>query len=344
MEGEQWINDIWYANRMSAVSILLVPLSWLFAVIVWLRRRLFAAGLLRSTAVDTPVVVVGNLSVGGTGKTPVTIWLVAALARRGLRPGVVSRGYHGFAGESPLPVLGHSDPSSVGDEPVLIAERCHCPVVVHPDRVAASRLLIEQGVDLIIADDGLQHYALARDIEFVVVDGQRQFGNGRMLPAGPLREPLSRLSSVKRILVNSPSKQTRIPDSGAPVTTFVLKPRAARRLGGDETRSLESFSGQAVHAVAAIGNPGRFFRTLEAFDIRVIPHPLPDHAEIAAENLTFADGLPVFITEKDAVKCQHLDETGRRNAWFVPVDAVFSDDDWVDDIAALVSERREASQ
>ena len=335
-----WINDLWYGRRQSLMTLFLLPLSWLFAVVVRCRRLLYAKGIYRSTAVNAPVVVIGNLTVGGTGKTPVTIWLVQALAGRGIRAGVVSRGYRGLAGKSPLPVLGHSDPGQVGDEPVLIAERCHCPVVVHPDRVAAAKLLLEQGVELVIADDGLQHYALSRDIEIAIVDGQRRFGNGRMLPAGPLREPMSRLAGVHRILVNSPVEGRPIADVGAPVSSFDLKPGEAHRVGTDEKRALDEFAGQSAHAVAAIGNPDRFFQTLEGFDIRVIPHPMPDHAELKSDDFAFADGLPVFMTEKDAVKCRHLDHGG---AWYVPVDATFSDDAWVEDIVELVRTRQEVN-
>lgn len=335
--GQHWINDVWYGQRPRLVSVVLLPLSWLFRLVVFIRRRLYAWGQLRSIAVGAPVIVVGNLSVGGTGKTPVTIWLVNALAERGIRAGVVSRGYQGLTGASPLPVLGHSDPNQVGDEPVLIAERCQCPVIVHPDRVAAARLLLEQNVDVVVADDGLQHYALARDVEFAVVDGHRQFGNGRLLPAGPLREPLARLRSVARILVNSPTEHTRLPELAAPVSTFVLKPGDARRLGSDESRPLEAFAGQAVHAVAAIGNPERFFRTLEEFDLRVIPHPRADHAELSSDDFAFTDGLPVFITEKDAVKCRHVEHN---DAWYVPVDAEFSDDAWLDEVVELIRDRQ----
>ncbi len=213
--------------------------------------------------------------------------------------------------------------------------------MVHSDRVAAARLLLEQGVEVVIADDGLQHYALCRDIELAVVDGQRLFGNGRLLPAGPLREPLSRLASVHSVLVNSPIGSGQTPELGAPVSTFKLKPGEARRLGSEQRRPLDAFAGQAAHAVAAIGNPDRFFSMLEAFDIRVIAHPLPDHAELSSDDFAFADGLPVFITEKDAVKCRHLDHRG---AWYVPVDAVFSSDAWVEDIVEHVRRAQEVSE
>lgn len=336
--GQQWINELWYGGRTSPLSLILVPLSWLFRFVAWLRRRLFDWGLFRRTTIDLPVVVVGNITVGGTGKTPVTIRLVQALADRGIRAGVVSRGYHGFAGESPLPVLSHSDPGEVGDEPVLIAARCHCPVVVHPDRVAAARLLEQQDVDVVIADDGLQHYALARDLELAVVDGRRYFGNGRLLPAGPLREPVGRLSEVSRVLVNTPSMGSPADRLGVGATAFHLEPSKAVPLHGGQSRALGDFAGSRVHAVAAIGNPERFFDTLASFGIEVIPHPMPDHASLHPADLVFADGLPVFVTEKDAVKCRQLDIG---NLWVVPVDAVFDSEDWIEDVARMVRAAQE---
>jgi len=327
------MDRIWY--EPSIASLALLPLSWLFRTIVWTRRRLYRNGLLRSFRLDTPVVVVGNLTIGGTGKTPVTIALVDALLDRGMRPGVVSRGYRGTVGHSPLPVLPHSDPAVVGDEPVLIAERCRCPVAVHPDRVAAARLLEEQKVDVIVADDGLQHYRLERDLEIAVVDGTRGFGNGRLLPAGPLREPASRLRQVDQVLVNGAAGR---PPPAIPAATchFELVPGPLTCLASGERRDLESFAGQRVRAVAAIGNPERFFALLRAQGLDVSPHALPDHAELGAADLDFGDGLPVMITEKDAVKCRHLSVAG---VWYLPVDAVFEDRGWIDTVVAMVRER-----
>ncbi|MEM9208345.1 MAG: tetraacyldisaccharide 4'-kinase, partial [Pseudomonadota bacterium] len=183
--AQSTLNRLWYGN--STASLLLLPLSLVYRLVTAVRRWMFRFELLKSLPLGVPVIVVGNLTVGGTGKTPLTIWLVDALRARGFQPGVVSRGYEGAVGAAPLPVLPHSDPATVGDEPVLIAERCACPVVVHPDRVAAGQLLLDQGVDVIVADDGLQHYRLQRDLELCVVDGERGFGNGFLLPAGPLR-------------------------------------------------------------------------------------------------------------------------------------------------------------
>jgi tetraacyldisaccharide 4'-kinase len=336
--SQEWTTRLWYGRSM--VSVLLVPLSWLYLGVVSLRRWLYARGMLRSGRARVPVIVIGNISVGGTGKTPVCVWMAERLVARGFTPGVVSRGYRGQLGHSPLPVLAHSDPAVVGDEPVLIAERCGCPVVVHPDRLAAVALLEDQGVDIIIADDGLQHYALQRDIELAVVDAARGFGNGRLLPAGPLREPIGRLAEVDRVLINaagrdgSPGPAMR----GVPVSNFTLRAAAARRLRGPETRALASFAGTTIHAVAAIGNPQRFFDMLRGVGAEVIPHAHDDHARLHVEDLNFDDGLAVLITEKDAVKCRHLDVD---DVWYVPVDAVFDDESWFDAVLSLIRQRSE---
>lgn len=198
--GQQGINRVWYGR--SLLSWLLLPLSAVFWLVTRLRSILYRIGVFKSYRLAVPVVVIGNLTVGGTGKTPVALWLIDALRSRGIRAGVVSRGYGAAVGSSPRRVAVDSDPSQVGDEPLLIARRGRCPVVVHPDRVAAARQLLDDGIDLIVADDGLQHSRLKRDYEIAVVDGQRGFGNGWLLPAGPLREPLARLAQVDRVIVN----------------------------------------------------------------------------------------------------------------------------------------------
>ncbi len=319
------VNAMWYER--SALSLLLLPLSLVYWLVSGLRRWAFRFGLLRSFPLGVPVIVVGNLSVGGTGKTPVTIWLVNALKARGFRPGVVSRGYRGNVGSAPLPVLPHSDPATVGDEPVLIAERCDCPVAVHPDRVAAGRLLLEQGVDVIVADDGLQHYRLQRDAELCVIDGQRVFGNGFLLPAGPLREPASRLRQVDVLLVNDHGDQpAALPDAGSAVR-FRLVPGALQRIDGGAVLPLADLDGTRVHAVAAIGNPDRFFATLRHAGMEVIEHPRADHAALHSGDLEFDDDLPVVITEKDAVKCRQF---GVEGVWVLPVDAEFDNAQWLD--------------
>ena len=335
--SQSWTTSLWYGR--SAYSVALIPLAWLYRSIVAIRRWCFARGLLRSGRAPVPVIVIGNISVGGTGKTPTCIWLAKRLAERGLRPGIVSRGYRGRVGHSPLPVLAHSDPAVVGDEPVLIAERTGCPVVVHPDRLAAAGLLAEQGVDVIIADDGLQHYRLQRDFEIAVVDATRGFGNGRLLPAGPLREPLGRLTEVDRLMVNAAGREWT---PGAilgevPVSRFSLEAKRAVALHGTETRDLTGFAGETVHAVAAIGNPQRFFDMLASVGAEVVAHPHADHARLRVDDLQFGDGRAVLITEKDAVKCRHLDVD---NVWYVPVDAVFDDDAWIDAVVSMVDEAK----
>jgi tetraacyldisaccharide 4'-kinase len=260
-----------------------------------------------------PVVVIGNLSVGGTGKTPLVCWLVARLIQLGFKPGVVTRGFGGTAASARL-VDAFADPSVVGDEPLLLARRTAAPVAVGRDRPAASQLLVNAGCDVVVSDDGLQHYALARDCEIVVIDGDRRFGNGRLLPAGPLREPTSRLDRVDAVVVNGGPA----PLQGA----FCMRLDANDALGllGGEVRALQEFAGLAVHAVAGIGNPERFFNMLRAYGIEVTGHPLPDHARLQAADITFADHRPVLMTEKDAVKCAGI--AGPLH-WYVPVTASF---------------------
>lgn len=270
------------------------------------------------------MIVIGNVTLGGTGKTPLTILLAQELKQRGFSPGIVSRGYRGNVGPLPVLVSADSDPALVGDEAVLLARHCACPVVVHPDRVAAARVLKEQRVDVIIADDGLQHYRLARDMEIAVVDGTRMWGNQQILPAGPLREPVSRLRHVHHVLLQTEDGSIRIPGlmEKMPVSTFSLQPSVARRLNGAETRSLDTFKGTRLHGVAAIGNPDRFFDMLEKLGMDVVRHAFPDHATLTVTDLTFDESCDVMMTEKDAVKCRGLNND---NLWYIPVDAVISD-------------------
>ena len=243
----------------------------------------------------------------------------------------MSRGYRGNVGAEPVLVTPRSEPSIVGDEPVLIAKRCGCPVVVHPDRVAAARKLVGEGVDVVIADDGLQHYRLARDVEVAVIDGRRWFGNGRLLPCGPLREPRSRLHTVDRVLING-EPAGNLP-SGMDGTVFSLAAREARRLDDAERRDLAGFAGKRVHALAAIGHPDRFFAMLREVGVDVSAHPLPDHAALTEDDLDFGDALDVVMTEKDAVKCRGFAAAGR---WYVPVGLETGDEHWLDDIASRI--------
>jgi tetraacyldisaccharide 4'-kinase len=296
-----WLERAWYGRAPGA--FLLLPLGWLFGAVAAARRYAYARGLFHSQRLPRPVVVVGNLTAGGAGKTPLTVWLSGELQRRGLRVGVVSRGYGGTA-EGPELVTAESDPARVGDEPVLIARRTGAKVIVARDRVAAARLLVPD-VDVILADDGLQHYRLARDVELVVVDGRRGFGNGRLLPAGPLREPRSRAASAAAFVVNGGSTaMTDVLPAGPPSFRMRLEPGDVVALADGRRTPLAAWAGRRVHAVAGIGDPARFFATLTDAGLEVVPHPFPDHAAFRAADVAFPDDAPVLMTEKDAVKCR----------------------------------------
>jgi tetraacyldisaccharide 4'-kinase len=314
-----WLQQVWYGG--GRFGWVLLPLSGLYWLVSSLRRFLYVQGVLRSRRAAVPVIVVGNITAGGTGKTPTVLWLVESLRRRGFSPGIVSRGYGGEHSGSAMRVEPDSAASLVGDEPALLARRSLCPVVVDPDRVRAADMLVEDGVDVIVADDGLQHYRLDRDYEICVLDGSRGLGNRRLLPAGPLREPADRLDDVEQVLVNGTLQQR---DDGLTAAeqnaiAFVLQAREARRLDGSCSRPLEGFAGKTVHAVAAIGNPQRFFDTLREFGIQVLEHGFADHAVLTDQDLHFRDGFDVLMTEKDAVK---LGGSMGDNYWYVPVDLV----------------------
>ncbi len=335
--SQNLIQGIWYED--SAAYWIFLPLSWLFAALVAVRRKFYEHGVLRSVQVNVPVVVVGNITIGGTGKTPVAIWLALQLKERGMSPGIVSRGYGGSVGPNPMRVTADSDPDTVGDEAVLMAKRSACPVVVHQDRVRAAQALSELGVDVVIADDGLQHYRLARQYELAVIDATRGFGNGKLIPAGPLREPVSRLCSVDRALVNKSvmrsERATRELPEGLPVTDFYLKGTTARSLDESEEAPLARFAGREVHAVAAIGNPGRFFTFLESHGMQVIEHAFPDHAKLTEKDLRYDDALDVLMTEKDAVKCGNLSV---ERCWYVPVEVeVDRPQDWLDELHKMLT-------
>ncbi|MDP1707646.1 MAG: tetraacyldisaccharide 4'-kinase [Gammaproteobacteria bacterium] len=299
----------WYSNN--PVAVLLLPLSWLYALVVMLRRSLYRAGVLRTIKVGVPVIVVGNITVGGTGKTPLVIWLAEYLRAHGRKPGIVSRGYGGKATHYPLTVHADTDTELAGDEAVLLARRSACPVVVAPYRLDAARQLAAS-CDVLIADDGLQHYALARDIEIAVVDGMRRFGNNHCLPAGPLRERPARWETVDLRICNGGRAR-------AGEHAMVLQPGDACSLTDKERRrTIASFAAETVHAVAAIGNPVRFFEQLRLSGLRVIEHAFPDHHRYTAQDFNFDDGRNVLMTEKDAVKCGQV---AKPHYWYVPVTA-----------------------
>ena len=303
------LQNRWYGDR--APPWWTRPLAVSYCGVTAMRRAMYRHGWLRSERLPVPVVVVGNIVAGGAGKTPLTIALVQGLRDRGYKPGVVSRGYGGTA-RAPMLLDAQPDPATVGDEPALIRTRTGTPVAIGAKRTEAARLLLSEGVDVVIADDGLQHYALARDMEICVVDGVRRFGNGRLLPAGPLREPGSRLRDVDFILCNGGDAR-----NGEAAMRLAISNAVAL---ADPTRTspLTTFAGKRVHAIAGIGNPLRFFDALRASDIDVIEHPFPDHHRYTAADLAFGDALPVLMTEKDAVKCRMFAQAGW---WSVPVTA-----------------------
>lgn len=310
---EWWVTQLWYG---SSAALILRPFALLYRFATVLRRHAYVRGWLRSFRVGCPVVIVGNLTVGGTGKTPLVAWFAQQLTQRGFKVGIVSRGY-GRRESTPRVVESDADWRDVGDEPLLLRRATGCLTVVSADRVAGARMLVEQGATLVLADDGLQHLRLARDCEIVVIDGARGFGNGWLLPAGPLREPPSRLSSVDAVVVNGEAERA------VPVkSTFEMKlaPSAIRAVKGDAM--LPVAPTLRVHAVAGIGNPRRFFRDLRLRGIEVIEHPFPDHHAFTERDLEFDDGLPVLMTEKDAVKCRAFSNP---LLWYVPVAAQFDE-------------------
>lgn len=313
----KWIHRVWYENAPSYG--LLLPLSGIYWIAISLRSLCYKLGLFRTRKLSVPVLVVGNITAGGTGKTPITIWLVRELRRRGFSPGIVSRGYGGSKSPSSMRVDKDSDPAVVGDEPVLLAQRAGCPVVVDADRCRAATMLAEDGVDLIIADDGLQHYRMPRSYEICVIDGTRGLGNRLLFPAGPLRESIGRLIHVDQVLLNGHLREDHAKLSVVEQNAIVFELAAteACRLNGSLTRPIDRFSGTTVHAVAAIGNPIRYFDMLRSHGIQVIEHAFRDHAKIERNDLKFGDDFDVLMTEKDAVK---LGKSISDKYWYVPVD------------------------
>lgn len=308
------IERIW--SGRSPLWLLLWPLSLLYGAITWLIRLSYQRGWQQSWRAPRPVVVVGNLTAGGNGKTPVVIWLTEALQARGLRPGVVSRGYGGKAAHYPLLVTGETSTAEAGDEPVLIAQRTGVPVAVAPRRrQAIEALLAAHSLDIIITDDGLQHYALQRDREIVVVDGVRRFGNGWWLPAGPMRERAHRLQQVDAVIVNGGN-------ATSPEIAMTLQPGRAVNLLSGETAALSALPD--IVAMAGIGHPPRFFATLQQQGIKTVAEiAFADHhaySEPELAGLTLG-GQCLLMTEKDAVKCRKF---ARDNWWYLPVEAQLS--------------------
>lgn len=316
MSAHQFFNRIWYQN--SRWGWLFLPFHCALLPLITFRRWGCRTGLFKSHGVDCPVVVVGNISVGGTGKTPFLLWLYERLQQNGIQAGIISRGYKSDSNAA-LTVHADSLPEQVGDEPYMMYQRTQCPMVIASDRVAAAKQLLRDypHVQVILSDDGMQHYRLKRDIEIAMVDGTVGLGNGRLIPAGPLREPPSRLDKVDYIVANTK------PFNDAPVMT--LNAQTLQGIGEDNTDTvceLSDFSEKTVHAVAGIGNPARFFDTLRQHDLNVIEHPFPDHYAFTPKDFEFNDGKPIILTEKDAVKCRNV----RLNQlWYLPVVAQLPD-------------------
>lgn len=318
------IQQSWY-NKSSLTSIL-QPLSWLFCLLVQIRRLLYRLRILRTSKLDVPVIVVGNLTVGGTGKTPMVIELANLLKKQGYRPGVISRGYGGQARTWPQQVRWDGDPTMVGDEAILIARRTRCPMAVGPDRVASAKALLKYtDCNVIISDDGLQHYALGRDIEIAVIDGIRRYGNGKCLPAGPLREPIKRLDQVNFRITNG----IAAPEEFA----MTYKTEKLRRADDPEVMlDLSSLKNQTVHAIAGIGNPQRFFDQLKLSGLEIIEHAFPDHYPFKKTDLDFGEIQPIIITEKDAVKCQRF---YLHNVWYQPIKAIL-DNQFIEQLLVML--------
>lgn len=312
-----WLQRQWV--RLTPWHVVLLPLSVLFGLVVALRRVLYRVGLLRAFRLAAPVIVIGNISVGGTGKTPLVLWLADYLRQQGYHPGIVSRGYGGGA-PGAVAVDVRSDPALVGDEPLLLARKSGCPVWVGRDRVAAGKALLRAHpeCDVVVSDDGLQHYSLDRDLEIVVVDGERKFGNGLLLPAGPLREGVFRLRSVDAVVVNG----------GSLKAAMRLRNEFEMRLEGAVFHNLRQpkmraraadFGGKKLHAVAGIGNPERFFAHLRRLGLAFEEHAFPDHCVFRPQDLNYHDADALLMTEKDAVKCSGFAD---ERYWVLTVEAI----------------------
>jgi tetraacyldisaccharide 4'-kinase len=323
-----WLATHW--DRFTPVSALLSPLSLLFRAAVALRRSAYATGIAAVHRLPVPVIVVGNVNAGGTGKTPAVLWLARHLREHGYRPGIVSRG-HGGTHAPPGCVTADSDPRAFGDEPVLLARRSDSPVWTGVDRAATARALLaaEPACNVLVSDDGLQHYGLGRDLEICVLDGSRGLGNGWLLPAGPLREPPSRLATVDAIVVNGGAGEPGTLEAGT--ASHAEIPRFRMTLEGREFYNLlnrghrigpDLLRGRRLHAVAGIGNPERFFRHLQALGLDFVAHAFPDHYPYRAADIDYGEADAIVMTEKDAVKCQAFAADAH---WVLPVDAAIDD-------------------
>ena len=305
-----WLADVWYVRKKPPLGLIL--LSRLYSGVIRARQAAYRRGLKKIHRLPVPVIVVGNITVGGTGKTPLTIWLAGILVKAGFKPGNISRGYGGTAKDWPQRVYSDSDSRMVGDEALVIARRTSRPVVVGPGRVAAAQALLKlHDCDVIISDDGLQHYALGRDVEISVVDAQRRFGNQFCLPAGPLREPIARLEKVDFTIYNGCSVSDGL-------TFKVGGERAVNIRDPSQSKQLIDLVGKTIHVLAGIGNPQRFFDGLTGIGLNFDIREFPDHHDMKPSNIEYGDDSVVLMTEKDAVKCEAF--AGNQH-WYVPAEA-----------------------
>lgn len=315
-----WLLRRWYGQRPIWFFI---PLAGVFAALTAVRRWCYRHGILPVVELPVPVIVVGNITIGGTGKTPLVIWLTQTLQKQGYRPGIITRGYGGQSKHWPLAVTPQTDPMLAGDEAVLLAQRTQVPVMTGPDRAqAAQNLLKESPVNVIISDDGLQHYRLACTLSVILLDGRRYLGNGWRLPAGPLRESTARLKEADFVICKMDSTMNAALPAGALALRLSLE--HAVNISDGSSRPLAEFAGRQVHAVAGIGHPQQFFEALGKYGLRVDGRALPDHAELSEADLTFGDDTPVLMTEKDAVKCRSLHLPRH---WYVPANVEFAEED-----------------
>ena len=318
----QRLPRLWFRRQLVLVLLPLLPASWLFRLLVGVRRGFYRCGVMRSHALAVPVIVIGNLTVGGSGKTPLVLWLVERLRETGWHPGIISRGY-GRAAEGVQSVSADSASALVGDEPLLLARRSGVPVFVGRDRVAVGHALLKAhpDCDVIVSDDGLQHYRLQRSVEIAVFDG-RGAGNAQVLPAGPLREPLRRMSALTALVWNATDDaQALIQDVPVGLPQFAMRlvgRRFVSLVNAQQSCTEAELRGRRLYAMAGIGDPSRFFTQLEAMDLEFEAHPFPDHHNYTDSDLEFARDGVLLMTEKDAVKCTGLIT---HEAWMLPVEA-----------------------
>lgn len=308
-------------QKFTWLSLLLLPLSLLYCSISFFRKLFYRLGIFSTVNIGVPVIVIGNISVGGTGKTPLVIWLVKLLQKHNFKPGVVTRGYGRKSGTQSFVIQAHNTVLETGDEPAIIYQNCHCPVVVDVDRArGAAKLVTELQCDIVISDDGLQHYRLGRDMEIGVIDGTRGHGNRLCLPAGPLREPVKRLREADAVVINNQPMQYSHKNK------FDMRLQTEKLVNvfdREHKEAADYFNSKTVHAVAGIGNPDQFFEKLSTLGMNVLPHPFPDHYHYNAQDITF-DDHPVVMTEKDAVKLRgnrDINVNKKNNYWYLPVAA-----------------------